>query len=108
MEEEHECFVFGPNFCSGKGARHKFDFNDSKRYDLRNAQKTLDDCPIETDINTLMTYDHFTGQLLSGDDYEAVLKKSCWALGATVEGNHDAREKAAQAVTAFFHKVFAK
>ncbi len=91
-----------------KGARHKFDFDDTKRYDLRNAQKTSDDCPIETDIDTLMTYDRFTGQRLSGDDYEAAIKKSCRALGASVEGNHDAREKAAQAVTAFFGKVFRK
>lgn len=91
-----------------KGARHKFDYDDSKRYDMRNAQKTPDDCPIETDIDTFMTYDRFTGQRLSGDDYEAVLKKSCRALGASIEGNHDAREEAAQAVMAFFRKVFTK
>ena len=91
-----------------KGARHKFDFDDTKLHDLRNAQKTLENCPIETDIETFMTYDRFTGKRLSGDDYEAALKKSCRALGASVEGNHDAREKAAQAVTAFLHKVFAK
>lgn len=91
-----------------KGARHKFDFDDTKLHDLRNAQKTLEKCPIETNIETLISYDRFTGQRLSGDDYETALKKSCRALGASVEGNHDAREKAAQAVTAFLHKVFAK
>jgi dienelactone hydrolase len=91
-----------------KGAHHKFDFDDTKRYDLRNAQKTSDECPIETDIDTLMTYDRFTGQPLSGDEYEAVLKKSCRALGASVEGNHEAREKAAQAIMTFFQKAFAQ
>jgi dienelactone hydrolase len=91
-----------------KGARHKFDYDDQKRYDMRTAQKTLDSCPVEIDIDTLVYSDRFTGQRLSGEAYEAVMKKSCSALGASYEGNRDARDKAAQASTAFFQKVFAK
>ena len=91
-----------------KGARHKFDYDDQKRYDLRTAQKTLDSCPIEMDIDTFAYYDRSTGQSLSGGPLAAVMKKSCSALGASYEGNRDARDKAAQAATAFFHKVFAR
>lgn len=91
-----------------KGARHKFDYDDQKRYDLRAAQKTLDSCPVEMDIDTFGYSDRFTGQRLSGADLEAVVKKSCSALGASSEGNRDARDKAAQAATAFLRKVFVK
>jgi dienelactone hydrolase len=91
-----------------KGARHKFDYDDQKRYDLRTAQRTLDGCPVEIDIDTFGYSDRFTGQRLSGKDLEAVMKKSCSALGASYEGNRDARDKAAQAATAFLQKVFAK
>lgn len=91
-----------------KGARHKFDSDDTKHYDVRGAQRTLDGCPVEIDIDTLAAYDRFTGQRLSGDAYEAVLKKSCRALGASVEGNRSARDKAAESAVGFLRKVFAR
>ena len=72
---------------------------------MRGAQRTVDNCPLEMDINTLATYDHNTGLRLSG---EALLKaiKSCSALGATVHGNSSARDKAGQATVAFLRQVF--
>ena len=91
-----------------KGAHHKFDYDETKHYDLPTAQKTLKDCPLETDIDTLKISDRFTGKQLSGKDYEDTLKKSCLTTGASTEGNHEAREQAAQAVTAFFKKTLFK
>jgi dienelactone hydrolase len=87
------------------GARHKFDDDDTKRHNVRGAQKTLEGCPVEIDIATFAAYDRFTGERLQGDNYQAVLKKSCRGLGATVEGNRSHREKAAQAALAFLRKV---
>lgn len=91
-----------------KGAHHKFDYDETKRHDLRTAQKTLKDCPVETDIETMKRFDRFTGKQLSGNDYKDTLKQSCQATGASTEGNHEAREQAAQAVTAFFKKTLLK
>ena len=45
------------------------------------------------------------GQRLSGDALQQAVK-SCNALGATVQGNSAAREKAGQATVAFLRKVF--
>ncbi|MFZ2649934.1 MAG: dienelactone hydrolase family protein [Burkholderiaceae bacterium] len=91
-----------------KGARHKFDSDDPKRYDVRGAQRTLADCPVEIDIDTLAAYDRFTGQRLSGGAYEAALKNSCRALGASVEGDRGARDKAAEAALGFLRKVLVR
>lgn len=90
-----------------EGARHKFDQDDSRRIYLRGAQRTLESCAVEIDIDTLAAYDRATGQRLTGDAYRDALKK-CSALGASVEGSRSAREKAAQATLAFFRKVFAR
>lgn len=91
-----------------KGARHKFDSDDQKHYDIRGATRTLDSCSVEVDIDTLASYDRFTGQRLAGEVLQDTLKKSCSAVGASVEGDFKARDKAAQAVTAFFRKVFTR
>lgn len=91
-----------------EGARHKFDSDDTKRVTLRSAQKTLEGCSVEVDIETLAAYDRFTGQRLQGEGYQSVLKKSCNALGATTEGNRAARDKAAQATLTFLRKVFTR
>ena len=90
------------------GARHKFDDDDTKRYNVRGAQITLEGCPVEIDIATFAAYDRFTGERLQGENYQAVLKKSCRGLGASVEGNRSLREKAAQAAVGFLRKVFAR
>lgn len=90
------------------GARHKFDDDDTKRYQVRSAQITPEGCPVEIDIATFAAYDRFTGERIQGDNYQAVLKKSCRGLGASVEGNRSLREKAAQAAVGFLRKVFAR
>lgn len=90
------------------GARHKFDSDDSGRHYLKGAQRTVEGCPVEFDIDTMAPYDRITGQRLSGEAFQAALKKSCSAFGATVEGDRGAREKAAQASLGFFRKVFAR
>lgn len=92
-------------FVSLPGAYHKFDDDDERRITVRDARRTVDDCPLEMDIDTLATYDRNTGQRLSGD----ALKKAnniCSTTGATVEGNHAARDKAGQATVSFLRKVF--
>ena len=89
-----------------EGAHHKFDADDIKRYYLRGATRTKAECPLEIDIDTLYAYDRTTGTRLQGEAYGAALK-NCGAVGATVEGNTRARDKAAQAAVGFLKKVFA-
>jgi pimeloyl-ACP methyl ester carboxylesterase len=90
-----------------EGAGHKFDADDPRRLFLRGAQRTLDTCPVEMDIDTLASYDRSTGQRLQGEAYQAVLK-TCSAVGASIEGSSKARERAAQVTLAFLAKVFAR
>jgi dienelactone hydrolase len=90
------------------GAHHKFDDDDTRRHRVQSAQTVLDGCPIEIDIATFEAYDRFSGHRIHRDNYQAVLKKSCRGLGATVEGNRSHREKAAQAAVGFLRKVFAR
>lgn len=90
-----------------EGAHHKFDADDVKRYHLRGATRTKAECPVEIDIDTLYAFDRTTGARLQGAAYAAALK-DCSALGATVEGNPRARDKAAQAAVGFLQKAFAK
>ena len=89
-----------------EGAHHKFDSDDRIRHYLPGAQKTMEGCPIEVDIDTLAAYDRFTGQGLAGEAYHKAQKNSCSAHGASIEGNRNARDKAAQATLVFFRKVF--
>jgi len=93
-------------FVVTEGAHHKFDSDDHKRYTVRGATRTKADCPVGIDIDTLYAYDLTTGARLSGDAYLAALK-GCGAVGATVEGNTRARDKAAQAAVGFLKKTFA-
>jgi dienelactone hydrolase len=92
-------------FVSLPGAYHKFDEDDQRRITMRDAQRTLDSCPLEMDIDSLATYDHNTSQRLSGDAIQKAAK-SCSTLGATVQGNSSARDKAGKATVAFLSKVF--
>lgn len=95
-------------FVAIAGARHKFDMDEQRRIDVRNAQRTLDSCPIEVDIETLYSYDRTTGQRLTGTAYADTLKSQCAATGATVEGDRKSRDKAAQAILAFLRKTFGR
>ena len=92
-------------FVSLPGAYHKFDEDDQRHITVKGAQRTLETCPLEMDIDTLATYDHNTGLRLSGDALKQATK-SCSALGATVQGNSSARDKAGQATVSFLRKVF--
>jgi dienelactone hydrolase len=90
------------------GAQHKFDMDDQRRIPVRGAQKTLETCPLEMDIDSMAFYDFTSGQRLSFADAQAVNKAKCSAVGATVEGSAKARDQAAQAVLAFLKKTFAR
>jgi dienelactone hydrolase len=92
-------------FVTLPGAYHKFDQDDQRHINLPKVTRTLDDCPLELDIDTLITYDHSTGQRLTGPAYQKALKE-CGALGASVQGDKAARKKAGEATVAFLHKVF--
>lgn len=92
-------------FVTIEGANHKFDQDDTRRLNLRGAQKTLETCPLELDIDTLVMLDRTTGQRVSGEAIQAITRQSCSALGAHVQGDAAARDKAAQAILAFFRKT---
>ena len=91
-------------FIALPGVYHKFDFEDQHRHVLPNVSRTLDDCPLEMDIDTLASYNHATGKRLSGADYQQAVK-SCQTLGASVKGDKEARAKAGEAVVAFLRRV---
>lgn len=95
------------DFVAIDGARHKFDADEQRRVTLRGAQRTLDNCAVELDVDTLVFVDRFTGQRLQGDVLQAALR-DCAATGATIEGNAAAREQASKATLAFLGRVFAK
>jgi dienelactone hydrolase len=90
------------------GARHKFDSDDTRLHVIRGAQRTLEGCPLELDVETLAIYDRFTGQRIARDQVAAVSKQSCAALGASVQGDLAARHQAAQAVLGFLARVLAR
>lgn len=88
------------------GAHHKFDSDDTKRYYIRGATRTKAECVLEVDIDTGYAYDRTTGTRLQGKAFTAA-QGACRAVGANVEGNHGARDKAAQAAVGFLKKTFA-
>jgi dienelactone hydrolase len=88
------------------GARHKFDMDEQRRFTVAGAQKNLETCPLEMDIDTLTFYDASNGQRLAFADATAMNKAKCSALGASVEGSSKARDLAAEAVLAFLKKTF--
>ena len=94
-------------FVTLDGAHHKFDADDTRRHDVRRAQRTRADCPIEVDVDTFYAYDRTSGARLQGAAYQDAVK-ACSAVGASVEGNTAARDKAAQAAVAFLKKAFAR
>lgn len=93
-------------FVALPGALHKFDQDDQRHTLLKGAQRIREDCPLEVDIDTLATINHNTGQRLAGDALQQAVK-ACNAVGASVQGDTAARDKAGQAVVAFLLKVFA-
>jgi dienelactone hydrolase len=90
-----------------EGAGHKFDGEELQRVVLRGAQRTLDNCPLEMDIDTLAFFDRRSGQRLQGEALQATFK-SCSAQGGSLEANRKAREQAAQATLGFLAKAFGR
>lgn len=90
-----------------EGAHHKFDADDARRHHLRNAARTKADCPLEFDVDTGFAYDRTSGTRLQGAAFVEA-QKACRAVGATVEGNRAARDKAAQATIAFLKTTLAR
>lgn len=89
------------------GAQHKFDGDDTRRLYLGSARRTKAECPLAIDIDTFYAYDQNTGARIQGPAYGQMLK-DCSATGATVEGNRDARDKAAAVAIEFLRKTFAR
>lgn len=87
------------------GAGHKFDMDGSRRIQLPGAQRTREECPLQTDIKTLRVHDARSGAALNPAQLQAVTQELCSAKGASVEGNARARDTAAQAITAFLQRV---
>ena len=92
-------------FVTIEGAMHKFDQDDTRRFNVRGAQRTLEACPLELDIDAMVMVDRNTGLRVSGEAIQAVNRQSCSAVGANVQGDRAARDKAAQAILAFFRKT---
>lgn len=87
------------------GVYHKFDLDNQRRQMLPEASRTLDDCPLEMDVDTLISYDRFTGKRLTGADVQQIAKSS-QTRGASVKGDSDGRAKAAELLTTFLRRVF--
>lgn len=89
------------------GAHHKFDADDLRRHYNRSVVRSKADCPIRVDIDTFAAYDSRSGARLQGDAYRDMVKE-CAAQGANTEGNHRARDKAADAAVAFLKQTLAR
>ncbi|MGS5086634.1 dienelactone hydrolase family protein [Hydrogenophaga sp. A37] len=94
-------------FVAIAGAQHKFDMDDTRRFPMRGALRTLESCPVELDVDTMLAYDRNNGQRLTGEALQTTLKQACSAVGASVQGDRAARDKAAQTVLAFLGRALA-
>lgn len=95
-------------FFTVQGAQHKFDEDDPRRIYVAGAQRTLETCPLEFDIDSGAVIDRFSGQRIAGDQIAAVTKQSCSARGANVEGSTRLRAQAAEAIVSFLTTTFAR
>lgn len=93
-------------FVAIPGAHHKFDADDTRKISVRGAQRTLDDCPLETDIEAMAVLDRKTGQRLTGEAISSA-QKACVATGASVQGDKAARDKAGDAIVPFLTRALA-
>lgn len=88
------------------GARHKFDVDNSRLVNLPRNSKTKEGCPLEFDIADMKLRDRRNGEALSQDMAKKIGDALCADKGATMEGNHTARDTAAKAVIEFLNRVF--
>ena len=87
------------------GARHKFDLDNTRRVNLPSNTKTKEGCPLELDVLDVKTRDRRTGEALSLAQVKDINRELCADKGASVEGNHAAREAAGKAVIRFLNSV---
>ena len=80
------------------------DVDDVRRVSLRNNVKSKEGCPLEFDVVDATMRDRRSGEALSQDKAQALGRELCADKGATVEGNHGARDTAAKAVSEFLSK----
>ncbi len=88
------------------GARHKFDVDDPRRINARSNPKTKEGCPLEFDIIDMKFRDRRSGDVLSQDAQQTLMRDLCADKGATLEGNQGARETSGKAVIEFLAKTF--
>lgn len=88
------------------GARHKFDMDNTKLINLPFNTKGKEGCPLEFDILDLKVRDRRSGDVLSQDKVKEIGNDLCAIKGATVEGNHAARDAAGKAVLGFLGRTF--
>ena len=87
------------------GVRHKFDVDNTRLVNLPLNSKTKEGCPLEFDIMDLKTRDRRNGEVLSPDKVKDIGNDLCAVKGATMEGNHAAREAAGKAVLEFLGRT---
>ena len=87
------------------GARHKFDVDSTRLVNLPLNSKTKEGCPLEFDILDLKTRDRRSGEVLTSDKVKEIGNDLCSVKGATMEGNHAAREAAGKAVLEFLGRT---
>jgi dienelactone hydrolase len=89
------------------GARHKFDVDSTKLINLPSNSKSKEGCPLEYDIVDMKVRDRRSGEALSPDKVKDIGNDLCSTKGATMEGNHEARDAAGKAVIEFLKKNLA-
>jgi dienelactone hydrolase len=93
-------------FVGVPGAGHKFDLDAQRRVPLPQVVTTKAGCPVEFDIEALVFRDRRNGQALAHGAEQPILRELCASRGASIEGNHVARDTAAKAIDAFVKRVF--
>lgn len=87
------------------GARHKFDVDNTRLINLPSNTKTKEGCPLEFDMLDLKVRDRRNGEALSQDKVKEIGNDLCAVKGATMEGNHAARDTAGKAVLEFLGRT---
>ncbi len=91
-----------------EGARHKFDADGLRLTQVRGAQRTLADCPLQFDIDAMAYSDRTSGTRLNGAAVQELTRSRCSAIGASGQGSAAARDTAAKAIVAFLSRVYAQ
>lgn len=95
-------------FLTLPGAGHKFDADSERHIIVRRAQAIRAGCPLEFDMAAFTHRDRRSGQTLSKDALSEVYRSECTTLGASIQGNHVARDAAAAKIGEFLRGVFGR